>query len=208
MAQPESRVHWENVYRTRQDGDVSWFEPLPQTSLDFLRAAGLAKDAGILDVGAGASRLTGALLDDGYKNLTVLDIAEPALERARSNLGERAARVRWITADITNWQPDAQYEAWHDRAVFHFLTEEQDRAAYLATLTSAVVPGGVIVLATFSLDGPERCSGLPVQRYSPQSLAEELGARFQLQQSQSHDHVTPFGTVQHFQYSRFLKLIE
>ena len=204
MAPHESKAHWEQIYGSKQDREISWFEPLPRVSLDFLLAGVLPKGAHILDVGGGSSRLAEALLEQGY-NITVLDIAEAALQRSRNILKRHTEHVRWIAADIIHWQADTLYDAWHDRAVFHFLTSEQDRAAYRAALTSAIVPGGTVVLATFAPNGPERCSGLPVQRYSPETLAAELGDAFELQQSRLHDHTTPAGVLQHFQYSRFEK---
>ncbi len=202
----ETKTHWEQVYATKQDSEVSWFEPLPQMSLDMLHVEDIAKDARILDVGGGSSRLAEALLDRGFTRITVLDIAAAALERSRKRLGERAGKVRWIVADITRWLPEEQYDAWHDRAVFHFLTDAQERAIYRERLASTVVPGGTVVLATFAPDGPERCSGLPVLRYSPEELAREMGSAFQLRQSCRLAHETPAKAVQHFQYSRFCRL--
>lgn len=209
-AKLDAKAHWEHVYSTRQDSEVSWFEPLPQTSLEMLETGGLKKDARIIDVGGGSSRLAAALLNRGYTNITVLDIAEAALSRARLGLGPRAANVHWIAADITHWQPEAQpeaqYDAWHDRAVFHFLTHASDRAKYRAALTTAVAPGGRVVLATFAPEGPERCSGLPVQRYTPEQLAQELGSGFQWQQSLRVNHPTPGGAIQAFQFSSFRRV--
>ena len=192
--------HWEQVYREKAVDAVSWFQPQPRISLELILSCTAPADA-IIDVGGGASRLTEHLLAAGYGDLTVLDIAEPALERARERLGAAASKVHWFTADVTCWHPARQYALWHDRAVFHFLTEARDRAAYLANLRSALKPGGHAVMASFALDGPERCSGLPVQRYSPESLAAELGEGFRPLGSRLEEHLTPMGRVQHFQYS-------
>jgi hypothetical protein len=145
------------------------------------------------------------LLEQGFGNLTVLDIAETALARTRSRLGPRARGVTWIVADVTTWRPTGQFDIWHDRAVFHFLTDSRDRAAYRATLERTLAPAGQAVIGTFALDGPERCSGLPVQRYDAASLGRELGPAFCLQETVRDDHITPKGVAQRFQFCRFLR---
>jgi trans-aconitate methyltransferase len=182
---------------------VSWFQVHPDYSLELIEAAGLAASEPIIDVGGGASRLVDHLLEVGHMDLTVLDISEAALERAGARLGKAALKVHWLVADITAWKPERQYRLWHDRAVFHFLTDAADRAAYRRALDSALAPGGTAIIASFAPDGPERCSGLPVQRYSPESLAAELGSGYKLKQSRSEDHVTPLRRIQRFQYSVF-----
>lgn len=197
------RQHWDEVYRQKAEQDVSWFQAEPALSLDLIRRAGVAKQEPIVDVGAGASRFVDRLLAEGYSDLTVLDIAEAALQKSRARLGSAADRVNWIAADVTCWQPAKRYRLWHDRAVFHFLTEAADRAAYRETLGSALMPQGIAIIASFALDGPERCSGLPVQRYSPESLAAELGEDFRLLEQKSEAHTTPAGKLQLFQYSVF-----
>jgi hypothetical protein len=197
------RQHWDEVYRQKAEQDVSWFQAEPALSLDLIRRAGVAKQEPIVDVGAGASRFVDRLLAEGYSDLTVLDIAEAALQKSRARLGSAADRVNWIAADVTCWQPAKRYRLWHDRAVFHFLTEAADRAAYRETLGSALMPQGIAIIASFALDGPERCSGLPVQRYSPESLAAELGEDFRLLEQKSEAHITPAGKLQLFQYSVF-----
>ncbi|HEX4299909.1 MAG TPA: class I SAM-dependent methyltransferase [Gammaproteobacteria bacterium] len=197
------RQHWDEVYRQKAEQDVSWFQAEPALSLDLIRRAGVAKQEPIVDVGAGASRFVDRLLAEGYSDLTVLDIAEAALQKSRARLGSAADRVNWIAADVTCWQPAKRYRLWHDRAVFHFLTEAADRAAYRKTLGSALMPQGIAIIASFALDGPERCSGLPVQRYSPESLAAELGEDFRLLEQKSEAHITPAGKLQLFQYSVF-----
>ena len=201
MADPaEWQRHWEQVYREKAADAVSWFQAEPRVSLELIRSCTVPGDA-VIDVGGGASRLIDHLLAEGYTDLTVLDIAAAALQQARTRLGDPASRVQWLTQDVTRWHPGRQYALWHDRAVFHFLTEPRDRAAYLANLRAALGAGGHAVMASFALDGPERCSGLPVQRYSPESLLAELGAGFQLRRSHSEEHLTPMGRVQRFQYS-------
>lgn len=203
----ESRQqHWQEVYSTKDEVEVSWFQDRPQTSLDLIMQTGLSPDASLIDIGGGASRLVDALLDAGWRDIAVLDIAGAALARAQARLGSRGASVDWIVADITTWQPRRRYDLWHDRAVFHFLTTAADRGAYKAALRAAVAPGGHVVIGSFAPDGPERCSGLPVQRYSPESLQAELGGDFLLQQALQEDHQTPAGRVQHFQFSRFRRV--
>ncbi|HSC48039.1 MAG TPA: class I SAM-dependent methyltransferase [Gammaproteobacteria bacterium] len=199
----DRKQHWEDVYRQKADDAVSWFQVHPDVSLELIRAARLAPADPIIDVGGGASRLVDHLLAAGHTDLTVLDISEAALERAGARLGKAALKVNWLVADITAWKPRRLYRLWHDRAVFHFLTEPADRAAYRLALDAALAPGGTAIVASFALDGPERCSGLPVQRYSSASLAAELGTGYKLRQSHSEDHVTPQTRIQRFQYSVF-----
>ncbi len=205
MDELQATEHWQQIYSTRQEQELSWFEDTPGISLELLLTPPLDQDASVLDVGGGASRLVDALLDRGFTAPTVLDISEAALQKSKMRLAGRAALARWITADITEWQPDRDYRAWHDRAVFHFLTTEEQRLAYRSVLEKAVVPGGVVVIGTFALDGPERCSGLPVRRYSPESLAAELGHHFRLTADRMAEHRTPAGKAQGFQFSRFVR---
>jgi hypothetical protein len=154
-------------------------------------------------VGGGASRLGDALLAEGFRDISVLDIAGAALDKARQRLGASAARVQWLTADVSHWRSERRYRLWHDRALFHFLTEAAEREAYHRVLESALAPGGIVVMASFALDGPERCSGLPVQRYSSDTLAAELGSAFRPMDQRSEEHPTPAGKMQRFQYSMF-----
>lgn len=171
-------------------------------SLDLIQRAAPDRTSAIIDVGGGASRLVGGLLDAGYRHITVLDLAPDALALARAHAGEQANSVRWMAADILSAElPAAAYDVWHDRAAFHFLTDKSDRTRYVAQAERALRPGGHVVMATFAPDGPLRCSGLDVVRYSAESLAEELGAGFQLLDTVRDDHQTPSGTVQRFQYS-------
>ncbi len=197
--------HWETLYRSKAPTAVSWYQELPALSLALIERAGIDRTARIIDVGGGASTLIDRLLEKGFATVSVLDIAPAALAAAKTRLGERARQVEWIVADVTAWRPPRPYDLWHDRAVFHFLVGEADRRKYVATLQAALAPGGHAVIATFALDGPERCSGLPVVRYSADSLAGELGADFHLIESVPETHVTPAGVEQRFMYARFTR---
>jgi trans-aconitate methyltransferase len=172
----------------------------------MIRASGVANDAGIIDIGGGASVLVDELLAAGFRDVTVLDIAAPALAISQARLGALARDVNWITADVLSWRAPRSFALWHDRAVFHFLTGESERAAYRAVLENALQPGGHAVFATFAPDGPERCSGLPVQRWSPEALASQLGAGFQLMQSAREQHATPGGAIQNFIWCRLRRV--
>ncbi len=197
------KQHWENVYQSKAADDVSWFQPRPETSLRLIAATGIGKADGILDVGGGASLLVDCLLDAGFKKLAVLDISSAALAAARQRLGPRAARVQWMEADVTEFRVPERFALWHDRAVFHFLTAPDDRARYLQSLKAALVPGGHIIIATFALDGPTKCSGLEVARYDAAKLCAELGEEFQLHEQVDETHLTPWQTEQRFSYFRF-----
>jgi SAM-dependent methyltransferase len=197
------REHWERVYRDKQSEARSWFQPRPETSLELVRLARYDPSARIIDIGGGTARLVDVLLEQGYRNVTVLDIAPSALEEAKQRLGESAARVRWIEADVTSVSFDEVFDLWHDRAVFHFLTEPDARAAYVHTLRGSLEVGGHVVLATFAEDGPTHCSGLPVVRYAPDSLLAELGGGFEPLETRREAHATPGGRVQNFVYCLF-----
>ena len=203
MTESERHSHWQTVYRTKGERDVSWFEDSPQISLQLIRATGIGKDAAVLDIGGGASRLADALLHDGFADVTVLDLSEQALAIARARLGALGEKVHWIASDVTAWEPPRSYDVWHDRAAFHFLTEPADRAAYAERVLRAVRPGGHVIIGTFALDGPERCSGLPVVRHDAASLGRMLGRSFTLLESRTVSHRTPAGAIQRFQFSRF-----
>lgn len=193
--------HWDAVYRTKRPDQVSWYRPHLERSLGFLQAANLDRAAGIIDVGGGASSFVDDVLDLGYGNVTVLDLSEAALQTARARLGERAARVRWICADVTRAPlPERAFDFWHDRAVFHFLRDPQARADYVAAVRRSVKPGGYIVVATFGPHGPEKCSGLEVLRFSPETLHAEFGADFAKVGSATEMHTTPWGSEQEFVY--------
>lgn len=193
--------HWQRIYRTKVPAELSWYEPVPHHSLDLIRATGLSRDRPIIDVGGGASALVDHLLAEGYGDVTILDIAPAALEQARTRLGAAAARVQWITGDVTSFQPERRYGLWHDRAVLHFLTTPSDQSRYLSVLAEALAPHGHLVLATFSPAGPSRCSGLPVQRYSEEDLSALLLPRFRLRRSEMENHRTPTGRAQQFLWS-------
>ena len=201
----EPQQHWETVYRTKGHHEVSWFEGLPEVSLRLLDAAGVRPESCVLDVGGGDSRLVDALVDRGFSCLAVLDISTAALERSQRRLGRAGDHVKWLAVDVAGeWSCDP-VDVWHDRAVFHFLVDAADRRSYTDRLLSTVKPGGAAIIATFAADGPERCSGLPVQRYSPEALAAELGEGLALVETIAHQHLTPWGTRQSFQYSRFAR---
>ncbi len=197
------RAHWQQVYRGRTPEAASWYQAEPALSLALIAAAGVTPDAGIIDVGGGASTLVDHLLDGGFRDLAVLDVAEASLAAARARLGDRADQVTWIAADVTAWSPDRQWDLWHDRAVFHFLVDAADRRAYRAALGRALAPGGHVVIATFAPDGPERCSGLPVVRYDEARLGAELGAGFRFVESRRERHHTPGGAAQEFLFQRY-----
>ncbi|MDH3579382.1 MAG: class I SAM-dependent methyltransferase [Hyphomicrobiales bacterium] len=202
---PARREHWNAAYASSAPDRVSWYQQTPTLALELIAGCDLAPDAAIVDVGGGASTLVDALLAAGYRNVSVLDVAATALSAARERLGDRASAVTWLEADITRWRPQSAYDLWHDRAVFHFLTRAADRAAYTEALEAALAPGGHAIIATFAPDGPEQCSGLPVERYSAESLAQELGPGFALAEVRHETHVTPGGGAQAFIYCRFVR---
>ncbi len=204
MTTGERQAHWEQVFKTKGERDVSWFQDTPVQSLDLIHRSGVPRGGSIIDVGGGASRLVDELLKEGF-DVAVLDLSAAALEVARSRLGASGEHARWIVADMTKWAPDRQYDLWHDRAAFHFLTDPGDRAAYVSCLAAAVKVGGHAMIATFAPDGPEKCSGLPVMRHDAESLAAALGDRFILIETGHGDHRTPSGAHQAFQFSLFRK---
>lgn len=205
MNNTDRQTHWQNVYATKAEKEVSWFQENPVPSLELIAAAGIARDASIIDVGGGASRLVDGLLEKGFQKIAILDLSANALKEAKKRLGRRADGIDWIAADVTGWEPSTTYDLWHDRAAFHFLTEAADRDAYVVRLNKAIRPGGQVIIATFALDGPERCSGLPIVRYDSEALTRTLGPAFDLLDSRAHDHLTPGGNTQRFQFSRFRK---
>jgi SAM-dependent methyltransferase len=197
----DPKSHWENIYRSELPTQVSWYQPHARVSLSLIRRVSPPPNGAIIDVGGGASTLIDDLLDAGYHDLTVLDLSAGALAEARTRLGKRADSARWIEADILDASlPKAGYSVWHDRAVFHFLTTPADRARYVAQVRRAVRSGGFVLVSTFADDGPTRCSGLEVDRYSPEALHAEFGAPFRLMTSEREEHVTPRGVVQAFIY--------
>lgn len=199
------RAHWQRVYRERDPREVSWYEPAPEASLELIEEAGLTPDAAILDAGGGASSLAGHLLATGHTDVTVTDISEAALERAKRELGEAAGQIEWIQADLRDHDFGRRFDLWHDRAVLHFMVDPDDRAAYLDTLRRSLRPSGHLVVATFGPDGPERCSGLPVNRYSAADLSALLGDDFEPLSSRLLEHRTPTGATQQFLYAHLAR---
>jgi SAM-dependent methyltransferase len=195
------KEHWDTVYTTKASDRVSWFRPHLDRSLAFLDAAKIGLAAGVIDVGGGTSTFVDDLLDRGYSNITVLDLSEAALESTRARLGERASRVQWICADVTEAHlPERAYDFWHDRAVFHFLRDPLQRSRYVEAVRRSLTPGGHIVVATFGPHGPEKCSGLKVLRFTPEALHAEFGADFARVASTTEMHTTPWGSEQEFVY--------
>lgn len=197
----ENKTHWEEIYHTKDSTQVSWYQLHPRLSLQYIQNTGIGKNGRIIDVGGGASTLVDDLLGAGFQHISVLDVSATALQVARQRLGARANDVNWIEADITQADlPEQFYDVWHDRAVFHFLTKVEDRQKYVETVRRSVKQGGHVIVATFALDGPDKCSGLEVVRYNPENLHDEFGAGFELTDSARETHHTPFGTDQKFIY--------
>lgn len=199
----DRRAHWQQVYETKSPDEVSWTQKRPSTSLEFIESFRLDKDAKIIDVGGGDSNLVDFLLDQAYSDITVLDISAKALEKAQNRLGDRANKVNWVVSDITEFQPSVNYDLWHDRAAFHFLTNPEQVNIYLKLVNQHV--SQYLVLGTFSEAGPTKCSGLEIQQYSEKSMTELFGERFDKIKCTTEDHTTPFGTRQNFLYCGFRK---
>lgn len=197
--------HWETLYRTKTEDQVSWFQQTPEPSLTLLGLAGATPHAAIVDIGAGASHLVDALVSRGFDDVTVLDISQAALDADRTRLGPDASHVSWIRSDVTAWQPDRGYDIWHDRAAFHFLTDAVDQAAYATVMKRAVKAGGHAIIGTFAPEGPAKCSGLPIVRHDADSIGKLLGGSFELIDTRRHEHRTPWDSVQLFQFSTFRK---
>lgn len=196
-----TQAHWERVYATKAPNEVSWFRPHLETSLSLIERSTTDHSAHIIDVGGGESTLVDDLLANGYQNITVLDISQTAIDVTKARLGPSAAAVNWLVADVTQAEfPPNSFDIWHDRAVFHFLTAPEARAAYVRNVARAVKPGGHVIVGTFGPEGPQKCSGLDVQRYDADSLHVEFGPRFRLIDSRKEWHQTPFGTTQQFLY--------
>ena len=197
----ESKRHWENVYTSKADSEVSWFQEHAQLSLKLIRDSNIPTSASIIDVGGGASTLVDDLLENGYEKITILDLSEAALTTAKTRIGAYAVDIKWIDADILTVElPTHAYDVWHDRAVFHFLTTEDERHAYVKKVLQTVKPGGLVIVATFAEDGPTQCSGLPVMRYSANDLHSEFGEPFELLGHKKESHHTPSGNEQKFVY--------
>ena len=201
-----TKGHWEKVYQNKSSNEVSWYKPHLNLSLNLILNSTKSKDSKVIDIGGGASTLVDDLLNKGYASMAVLDVSREALKVSQDRLGNRANQVTWIEGDITNTKlPTHFYDLWHDRAVFHFLTKAEDRKKYVKTLNESLKPQGIVIIATFSLKGPEHCSGLDVIRYNPETLQVELGKNYHLIKSLEESHETPFGTKQEFIYCLFKK---
>jgi trans-aconitate methyltransferase len=197
------KEHWEKVYSTKQPHEVSWTQELPKTSLDFVYSFNLPKTASIIDIGGGDSKLVDYLLDEGFENISVLDISANAIERAKQRLGYKAQKVNWIVSDVTEFQPTSTYDCWHDRATFHFLTTTTDINTYLTTAKQAVT--GFMAIGTFSDKGPKKCSMLDVHQYTEDELQQQLTDGFEKLKCVTEDHTTPFNTTQNFLFCSFKK---
>lgn len=198
--------HWENVYESKEIDKVSWYQENCTATLDMIRQVPHDGNSSIIDVGSGATQLISSLLSMGQKNITALDISKTALSKAKAQLGQKADKINWVHASITTWSPDKVYDLWHDRAVYHFLTEEADRKAYVSTLKKALKKGGTLIISSFGLDGPEKCSNLPVRRHSPEMFDEELGPEFKRVECRTVEHETPWSSTQQFVYCRYQRL--
>ncbi len=193
-------AHWDDVYATKGADELSWTQPEPRTSLRLLTSA-VPPPASVIDVGAGSSTLVDALLAAGYADITALDVSAEALAASQQRLGPRANEVTWVVTDLLRWDPDRTYDAWHDRAVFHFLVDPEDRTRYVELATQAATPGGAIIIGTFAQDGPTQCSGLPIARYEPTELAALFGPAFVMEHSEREQHQTPWGNPQSFSWA-------
>lgn len=199
--QKERQIHWDSVYETKQPGEVSWTQEKPRTSLDLIQYLNLDKKAKIIDIGGGDSKLADHLLDEGYENITVLDISAKALEKAKLRLGKRAEKIKWIVSDITDFEPTTTYDLWHDRATFHFLTNNAEIKKYIDIVHRSV--SGFLVIATFSDNGPQKCSGLTIKQYNEDQLVKQFISDFDKLRCFREDHITPFNTLQNFQFCSF-----
>lgn len=201
----DRRDHWEKIYRTKQLDEVSWYQSIPETSLDFFRDYDIPLDARIIDIGGGDSFFVDYLLSKGYQSITVLDISQTAIERAKYRLGDKAAMVEWIITDITDFKPTQQYDVWHDRAAFHFLTDERDISHYISIAQECLASDGILIVGTFSDQGPKKCSGIEITQYSEHSMTKIFRPDFEKIHCRSVQHLTPFNTLQDFIFCSFKK---
>lgn len=202
----DRKKHWENIYKTKELKDVSWFQTTPETSLDFFKQFNVPTTAKVIDIGGGDSFLVDHLLDLGYQDISVLDISAAAIDRAKQRLRERAKNVKWIVADAATFKPTEKYDFWHDRAAFHFLTDEQEISNYLETAEQNINSTGVLVIGTFSEQGPKKCSGIEIKQYSETTMTDRLKNFFEKINCITVDHKTPFDTIQNFVFCSFRKL--
>lgn len=201
----ERQAHWQRVYTSKEENQLSWHEDAPALSLALLGEAGLRPEMAVIDIGGGTSRLVDALVASEQAHITILDLSAAALDTAKKRLAG-AGNVEWVAGDVTEWQPKRSYDLWHDRAAFHFLTDPEDQRAYVRVMARALKTGGRAVIGTFAPDGPEKCSGLPVARHDAASLRAVLGEGFSLISTRRNEHTTPWGAVQQFQFGTFEKL--
>jgi len=206
MGHFDRKKHWETIYQTKELKDVSWFQPTPETSLSFLKQFNIPTTAKIIDIGGGDSFLVDNLLDLGYQDITVLDISAIAIDKAKQRLGDRVGKVKWIVADAATFRPTEKYDFWHDRAAFHFLTQEQEIESYLDTVQKSIQPTGVLIIGTFSEQGPKKCSGIEIKQYSETTMTDRLTKFFEKIRCITVDHRTPFDTIQNFIFCSFRKL--
>jgi SAM-dependent methyltransferase len=197
------KQHWEKVFGSKAENEVSWFQPYPKTSMEFVELFILPLDANIIDIGGGDSHFVDALLDKGYQNIYVLDISTTAIERAMQRLGERASKVHWIISDVIDFEPPVQFDFWHDRAAFHFLTTEDKIYKYVSIAENAIKKDGYLILGTFSENGPKECSGLQIRQYSEASMSARFEVAFERIKCIREDHTTPFNTIQNFLFCSF-----
>ncbi|MBY5959135.1 class I SAM-dependent methyltransferase [Membranicola marinus] len=205
MDHQNRKKHWENLYETTDTSTKSWYQPIPHTSLSWIEKAEIPGNAKIVDIGGGDSYLVDHLLDKGYKDITVVDISAAAIEKAKERLGHKAAKVNWIVSDVTDFTPREKYDLWHDRATFHFLTDPDDVRQYIRSVREYLSPHGALIVGTFSMNGPEKCSGLPIQQYAASSLQETFAPWFEAESCEYIDHTTPSGAIQNFVFGRFVK---
>jgi len=199
------KEHWENVFANKQETEVSWFQPYPKTSIEFVKLFDLPLDANIIDIGGGDSHFVDALLEEGYKNIWVLDISENALSRAKKRLGDNANKVNWVVSDIIDFIPPVEFDFWHDRAAFHFLTTEENMSKYVAIAERGIKARGGLILGTFSETGPTKCSGLEIKQYSETSMSSRFELSFDRVKCITEEHQTPFNTIQNFLFCSFKK---
>lgn len=199
------KSHWENIYQTKGQNEVSWYQERPVVSLDFIEKSKLPLDAKIIDIGGGDGFLVDCLLELGYSDITVLDISETALIKAKQRLGNKADLIKWIVTDITSFEPEEQYDLWHDRAVFHFLIHEEDINIYTEIVDKTIKANGILIVGTFSENGPKKCSGIEIKQYSEEGLTQQFEHRFYKENSLISNHTTPFDTIQNFTFCSFRK---
>ena len=202
----DRKAHWEKVYSEKQSTEVSWYQQHPERSLELINTTGVKKQASIIDIGGGASTLIDYLLESGYTNLSVLDISASAIKQAKSRLGDQGKMVQWIELDITELKTEQRFNVWHDRAVFHFLTEQEDRMRYVDVMKQVTNIGSYVIIAAFDVNGPKKCSGLDVMHYSFEKMSAVLGDSFKLWDASTESHITPGGAEQSFIYCRFIRV--